>query len=149
MKSKLMLASMILLASLSASAQKIYTGSIVFLEKGYKIQVDQPASKADEQKGKEFIKKIAVEAFGQSVLDSKFNNYGEIMLSKTKNIDVESVADISDKDRKLGDYYIGIMSGDNQSARILDEYIINSKTKTLYVTDKGWQDKKKPRKIKI
>lgn len=144
MKTKLLLASMILLASLSASAQKIYTGIITF-EKGstvYDIENVDALDKAETEKGKDYLTNVVKAAYGRNPYYYHTENS-----NAARNLDAIFIQTLTEAKKNpfikglpsdKGSIVIyGQLSGSKYggTAIVTDIYIIDTKKNTVYSFD--------------
>jgi len=78
---------MILLASLSASAQKIYTGTISINKNTVKISPDGKMSATETEKAKSYLNKVATTIYGKSYSNIGIDEPYSIVISKASSLD--------------------------------------------------------------
>jgi len=137
MKSRLMLASMILLASLSATAQKIYTGTIEYKKNGIVVVPDQ---KSDKKNSTIFIRNIATQLYGEKALTDKLDDekgeiYKTISVQSLKNSDIDwRLKKVPGSILKANQIYVTQITGFDgaSSSSYSGGYLINLKEGTAY-----------------
>ncbi|NII82630.1 MULTISPECIES: hypothetical protein [unclassified Pedobacter] len=68
MKNKLLLAILIALSGIHASAQSVYTGYVKFKKSGYSLVVDNAKTEKEKREGEKFIRNLILQVYGNDAL---------------------------------------------------------------------------------